>query len=169
MSWLLPMASLGLTAYYGNNFQVSDLDATHGTLSGASGCALLGTSSAALAVSGMAMMEWMKFSYKMKSGTIQISNMETKYARMMQHFWNLMFLFYILVIVTSALTITLVSDFYGQHVSAGSNGVLSDSFGSSLMGLDYASISVGGIAFLVYTFASMNKNGEPMPQIKEVD
>lgn len=166
--WTIGIASSSLMAYYSNRFVVSDIDTTHGTISGASGSAILGVSAASMAVQAWAVMEWIKYAIKREEGRVTTHNRNAHYGRSMMAYWWLMFIFYLVAIASAALNVELVTQF--DNVSANVEGTkLGGTFGDATEGLSYATISVGGLALLVFLYSEFFARDvtEPHPTVIE--
>lgn len=146
------VANASLMSYYSSNFVTSDIDTTHGTVTGASGSALLGVGSASLAVQAWAVFEWLKFVVKREEGRITTHNRNAHYARAMQAYWWIMLLFYLVAITAAALQVQMVTQYDNVAVSV-QGGELEGSFGDATKGLAYTTIGVGGIGLLTYLYA----------------
>jgi hypothetical protein len=144
------------------------VDTTRGSLAGGSGHALLGLGGAALAVEAWAVMEWIKYVVKREEGKVTTQNRNVKYGKAMMVFWWMMLLFYLVTIVSAALDVHLVTNF--GEVDAEINGSkLNGSYGDAVEGLSYATLSVGGMAFITYLYAEFftRRADEPHPGILE--
>jgi hypothetical protein len=162
------VADAALTAYYVNNFVATDVDNTRGILSGKSGDAILGLSTASVAVQGWAVLEWVKYVLKRQEGKLSIQNRNERYAKTMLTFWWLMMLFYLLAIVLGALNIQMVTQYDSVPVTI--NGTkLQGSYGNAVAGMSYATLAVGGLSFLTYLWAEFGTRSmnEPHPRVTE--
>lgn len=166
--WTIGVASSSLLAYYANNFVTSDIDATHGTITGTSGSAIMGVSAASMAVQAWAILEWMKYIIKREEGRITTHNRNAHYGRSMMAFWWIMLIFYLVAITSAALNVELVAQFDNLSVDVSSNK-LGGTYGDATEGLSYATIGVGGVALLVYLYAEFFARDvtEPHPTVIE--
>lgn len=166
--WTVGVASSSLTAYYGSHFVVSDLDTTHGTLSGASGSAILGVSAASMAVQAWAVFEWLKYAIKQSEGRISTRNHNAHYGRAMMVYWWLMFLFYLVAIASAAMNVELVTQFDNVNATV-QGGKLGGTFGNATEGVAYACIGVGGMCLLTFLYAEFFARDvtEPHPTVIE--
>lgn len=168
LPWTIGMSSAGLTAYYANNFVTADIDPARGILSGGSGEALLGLSSASIAVQGWAIFEWVKYVLKRQEGKITMQNRNEYYGKAMMWFWWIMMLFYLIAIVLGALNIQLVTQYDSNAVTINGNK-LNGSFGNAVAGMSYTTLALGGIAFFSYLYAEFGtrRMNEPHPTVIE--
>ncbi len=150
--WAMGVASSSLLAYYANNFVTSDIDTTHGTLSGASGSAIMGVSAASMAVQSWAIIEWIKYMVKREEGRVTTHNRNIHYGRSMMAFWWIMLIFYMVALTSAALNVELVAQYDSLAVTVSGNK-LNGTYGDATEGLSYATIGVGGVALLVYLYA----------------
>ena len=146
------LASAGLTSYYANNFPVSDIDNTHGTISGTAGSSMLGLASASIAIQSLATLEWIKYIIKREEGKMTTHNRNQHYGKSMQVYWWIMLIFYMVAIVAASLNVELVSQ-YGSMAVEISGNKLQGSFGTATAAMNYVTIGFGGMSLLVYLYA----------------
>lgn len=166
--WTIGVANASLMAYYANNFVTSDIDTTHGTLTGASGSALLGVASASMAVQAWAVLEWIKYAIKREEGRVTTHNRNAHYGRAMMAYWWMMFIFYLCAVALSALQVQLVTQFDSVTATV-QGGKLGGTFGDATEGMAYTTLGVGGVALFTYMYAEFFARDvtEPHPTVIE--
>lgn len=171
ISWVpftIGVANASLMSYYANNFVTADIDTVHGTITGASGSALLGVGTASMAVQVWAMLEWVKYIVKREEGRVTSHNRNAHYGRSMMAYWWIMLIFYMVAIASAALQVQLVTQ-YDSVAANITGGKLGGSFGDATEGMAYATIGVGGVALLTYLYAEFFARDitEPHPTVIE--
>jgi len=154
--FMLGMSIAGMTAYYGNHFVSTDIDAVHGTWTGTSGSATMGLSGAALGVNSLAVLVWFKYLAKWKNN--HITKPPGAYNRWKVYFWILMLFFFLLTIVLCSLNIVAVDQFLSQDITVNtSSGVIGGAYGNAMLGIDYTTLALGAISFIVFLIAEFHK------------
>lgn len=143
-SLLVGLALAGTSTYYSNKFVNTDVIA-NGGWGGRSGNVMLGLSASALTLAGVQLL------HKMKPKNGDVSGTKTGYVPASRaYFYAAMLFFMLLVILLSALTITLNTNFNDAAVSVTDSGKLTGTFGNAYQGISYATLSIGGVLFLWY-------------------
>ncbi len=148
----MSVGSSSVTAYYLNNFVNNDIDVTRGTLSGTSGSTLLATSSAALAFQTLFMVNYFKYMVKSRKNMIRVNHPSETFHKFMNAFWSLMFLFSLLSIIVSALTIHMVENFSDLGITIDSDNKVNGTYGNAVEGLTYTVLAIGGLSLMVYLY-----------------
>ena len=77
--FLVGMTNAGLMSYYANKFPSGDIDTNHGTITGTAGSAMLGLSSATIAVEAWGIFEFFKYIIKREEGKVTTQNRNAHY------------------------------------------------------------------------------------------
>lgn len=142
-SLLVGLALAGSSTYYSNSFVNTDIT-PNGGWGGRSGNVMLGLSASALTLAGVQLLHKMK----PKNGDLGSKTGFTPSSR--AYFYAAMLFFMLLVILLSALTMTLNTNFNDSAVSVTDTGKLTGTFGNAYQGISYATLSIGGVLFLWY-------------------
>jgi len=168
--FVLGITTASATAYYLNNFVVSDLTSA-GDWSGNSGNAINGLSAATIAVQCVAILEWTKFLLKRKTGSLKIDSSTSNnanYGKVMFFFWWLILCWYVICIIMCSLNIDAVNHFGKLQITNGP--VLTGTYANAMSGMCYSTLAVGGIAlglFLYGEFGTRNYK-DPKPMVTEI-